>query len=262
MDADVLILTLGFAALFAGFVDAVVGGGGLVQIPALFSAFPTQSPAVLLATNKVSSIVGTASAAVQYARRVRIPWAIALPGAVVALAASWLGAKAVVLLPPELMRPFVLLLLVLVATHTFIRKDLGTGKSQQKHGRRELIVTMAIAASVGFYDGLFGPGTGSFLIFLFVRFLALDFIHAAATAKIVNVATNLGAIAYFSTSVEVLWVLGATMALCNLCGAIIGSRIALARGSGFVRLVFLGVVMALIVKMSYDMLVAGCAGFT
>lgn len=256
MEADALILALGFAALFAGFVDAVVGGGGLVQIPALFSAFPGHPPAVLLATNKVSSIVGTSSAAWQYARRVRIPWSIALPGAVAAFVGSWLGAKAVVYLPPELMRPFVLGLLLVVAAYTFVRKDLGTGVTQHEHGRREIAVTVAIASGVGFYDGLFGPGTGSFLIFLFVRFVALDFLHASATAKIVNVATNLGALAYFSASVEVLWILGSTMAMCNLVGAIIGSRVALRHGSGFVRYVFLGVVTVLILKMSYD-LVAG-----
>lgn len=257
MEAEVLIISLGFAALFAGFVDAVVGGSGLVQIPALFSAFPGQAPATLLATNKISSIVGTASAAVQYARRVRVPWGIALPGAAAAFLGSWLGAKAVVFLPPELMRPFVLALLVMVAIYTFVRKDFGTGENRSRHDARDVIMAVGIGAVIGFYDGLFGPGTGSFLIFLFVRFVSLDFLHASATAKVVNVSTNLGAIAYFAASVEILWLLGVTMAVCNLCGAIIGSRVALKHGSGFVRYMFLGVVTVLILKMSYDLAVGG-----
>ncbi len=155
------------------------------------------------------------------------------------------------------MRPFVLALLVMVAIYTFVRKDFGTGENRSRHDARDVIMAVGIGAVIGFYDGLFGPGTGSFLIFLFVRFVSLDFLHASATAKVVNVSTNLGAIAYFAASVEILWLLGVTMAVCNLCGAIIGSRVALKHGSGFVRYMFLGVVTVLILKMSYDLAVGG-----
>lgn len=254
IEIDWLLAALGLAAFVAGLVDAVVGGGGLIQIPALFSAFPSATPAVLFGTNKLASVVGTSSAAVQYARRVRIPWGVAIPGAFAALVGSWYGAKAVVWLPADILRPLVLGLLVAVAIYTFARKDFGTGESRALEGHRPLLVAVAIGAGIGFYDGFFGPGTGSFLIFLFVRLLGMDFLRASVTAKILNVATNVAAIAYFATSVDLLWKIAAVMALCNLLGAQVGSRLALRHGAAFVRKVFLVVVAALIAKMSFDLI--------
>lgn len=256
IDGDLIFLVLGVAAFFAGFVDAVVGGGGLIQIPALFAAFPSTSPATLFGTNKVASIVGTTSAALQYGRRVAIPWSVALPGAVAALIGAWYGAKAVAYLPPTILRPLILLLLVLVAVYTFVRKDLGSVSREGEHGRRSAIVASAIGGVVGFYDGFFGPGTGSFLIFLFIRCLGMDFLRASVTAKILNVATNLAAISFFAGNVEIMWKLGLTMALCNLIGALVGSRTALRHGTGFVRKMFLGVVSVLIAKLAYDTVLA------
>lgn len=252
-----LFVLLGIAAFMAGFVDAVVGGGGLVQIPALFAAYPTTLPATLFGTNKLSSIVGTFSAAVQYARRIPIVWSVAIPSALAALVGSWFGAKVVVYLPPELIRPVVLVLLVAVAIYTFARKDFGKGADVRPARNREMMIGALIGAAVGFYDGFFGPGTGSFLIFLFVRFIGLDFLSASAVAKIVNVATNLAALAVFSASVEILWKLGLVMASCNLAGALIGSRMALKHGAAFVRRMFLFVVVVLIGKLAYDLLAGG-----
>lgn len=253
MEVDSLVLLLGVAAFMAGFVDAVVGGGGLVQIPALFSAFPSATPATLFGTNKVASIVGTTSAAIQYSRRVRIPWKIALPGAVAALVGAWFGARAVTWMPAEYLRPLILVLLVLVAAYTFAKKDFGTGESASVLDRRDVYATVGIALAVGFYDGFFGPGTGSFLIFLLVRFVALDFLHASATAKVLNVATNFAALAFFVGSVELFWKLGLMMAACNLIGAVLGSGLAIKHGAAFVRKIFLFVVIALILKMALDL---------
>lgn len=256
VDMDLIFLILGVAAFSAGFVDAVVGGGGLIQIPALFAAFPSTAPATLFGTNKVASIVGTTSAAVQYGRRVAIPWAVALPGAIAALIGAWYGAKAVAYLPPTVLRPLILGLLVLVAVYTFMRKDLGSVSREVEHGQRSKLIAVGIGGVVGFYDGFFGPGTGSFLIFLFIRFLGMDFLRASVTAKILNVATNLAAISFFATNVEILWKLALTMAACNLAGAVIGSRAALRHGTGFVRQMFLGVVSLLIAKLAYDIYLA------
>jgi uncharacterized membrane protein YfcA len=254
VDFESLLVLIAVAAFMAGFVDAVVGGGGLIQIPALFTAFPAASPASLFGTNKIASIVGTASAALQYARRVSIPWRIALPGALAALIGAWCGARAVVWMPVELLRPLVLLLLIVVAAYTFTQKNFGTEGSKTAIGRRDILVTIAIALVVGFYDGFFGPGTGSFFIFLLVRFVALDFLHASATAKVLNVATNFAALSFFVSSVDLLWQVGLVMAVCNLGGALIGSRLALRHGAGFVRRIFLLVVVVLIVKMAYDLI--------
>lgn len=248
------VLILGAGACAAGFVDAVVGGGGLIQTPLLLSVFPAQSPATLFGTNKIASIVGTTSAAVQYARRVAIPWPIALPGALTALVGAWFGARAVAYLSPAVVRPLVLVLLVAVAAYTFLRKDFGVGAQVAPVGSRTRAIAIAIGGGVGFYDGFFGPGTGSFFIFLLIRCLGLDFLRASVTAKILNVATNLAAIGYFAANVEILWQVGALMAACNLLGAQLGSRLALKRGVPFVRRMFLGVVSILVIKLSLDTL--------
>ncbi|MHB1372436.1 MAG: sulfite exporter TauE/SafE family protein [Thauera sp.] len=252
MDIDFVFLALGLAAFFAGFVDSIVGGGGLIQLPVLFTAFPTTAPATLFGTNKLASIVGTSSAALQYSRRVAIPWRVAGPGAVAALVGSWYGAKAVAYLDPSILRPLILVLLVLVAAYTFMRKELGAVSNEPEHGRRSAALALAIGGVIGFYDGFFGPGTGSFLIFLFIRLLGMDFLRASVSAKILNVSTNLAAIAFFAGNVELMWKLAAVMAACNLCGSVLGSRMALKHGTGFVRRMFLGVVLVLIARLTYD----------
>lgn len=255
MDFEPIFVVLGLAAMLAGFVDAVVGGGGLIQIPALFTAFPQASPAVLFGTNKLASIAGTASAAFQYSRRVSIPWEIALPGALAAFVGSWFGAKTVALLDPALLRPLILVLLCAVAVYTFRRKDFGADQTGPTPViRHPLLKTLSIGGVIGFYDGFFGPGTGSFLIFAFIQLLGLSFLRASAVAKLVNVSTNIAAIAYFAASVELMFGLAAVMAACNLSGAVLGSRLAIRRGSGFVRKLFLVVVSVLIVRMLVDLL--------
>ncbi|MBV2265235.1 MAG: TSUP family transporter [Thauera sp.] len=252
MDTEFLFLALGLAALFAGFVDSIVGGGGLIQLPALFAAFPNTAPATLFGTNKLASIVGTTSAAIQYSRRVEIPWRVAGPGAVAALVGSWYGAKAVAYLEPAILRPLILALLVLVAVYTFLRKDLGSVSKEPEHGGRSVAIALGVGGVIGFYDGFFGPGTGSFLIFLFIRLLGMDFLRASVSAKILNVATNLAAISFFVGNVELMWKLAAVMAVCNLSGSILGSRMALKHGTGFVRKMFLAVVTVLILRLAYD----------
>lgn len=252
MDTEFLFVVLGLAALFAGFVDSIVGGGGLIQLPALFAAFPSAAPATLFGTNKLASIVGTTSAAVQYSRRVEIPWRVAGPGAIAALVGSWYGAKAVAYLDPAILRPLILALLVLVALYTFLRKDLGAVSREPEHGRRSVAIALGVGGVIGFYDGFFGPGTGSFLIFLFIRLLGMDFLRASVSAKILNVATNLAAISFFVGNVELMWKLAAVMAVCNLTGSILGSRMALRHGTGFVRKMFLAVVTVLIARLAYD----------
>ena len=251
---DAIWLLLGAGAFVAGFVDAVVGGGGLIQIPLLFSSLPQYAPATLFGTNKIASIVGTASAAVQYARRVRIDFRIVLPGAAAALLGAWFGAKSVALLDPTLVRPLVLSLLIAVALYTYLRPNFGTDAGTPLPLNTTRLRIIIIGITIGFYDGFFGPGTGSFFIFLFIRALHMDFLHASASAKILNFSTNLAAISFFAGTGAILWKVGLLMAACNLAGAITGSTMALKHGSRFVRRFFLVVVSALIAKMAWDML--------
>jgi hypothetical protein len=252
LDAALLILLP--AALFAGFVDAVVGGGGLIQIPALFSTLPRELPATLFGTNKLASVFGTMNAAWRYATRVRIPWRATLPAALAAFVFSYAGAAAVAWLPREALRPLILGLLVLAAAHTFRRKEFGALHRPAHSGRREFIYALLLGAAIGFYDGFFGPGTGSFLIFLFVRFFGFDFLHASASAKVVNVATNLAALAYFVPAGHWLPLIAVTMAVCNVGGSWLGTHLALTRGSRFVRKIFLIVVLLLILRFAWDTL--------
>ena len=253
MSIDIpLLAVLALASLFAGFIDSVVGGGGLIQIPALFSILPREIPATLFGTNKISSVVGTANAAWRYARRVTMPWGTILPAALAAFACSYLGAMAVAWLPREMLRPMILVMLVGAAAYTFWRKDFGSIHRPQHTGVREFVYALIVGGALGFYDGFFGPGTGSFLIFLFIRFFGFDFLHASAASKVVNVATNLAAIAYFVPNGFFLPLAAVIMALANVGGSLIGTHLALRHGSGFVRKVFLGVVCALIVKFAWD----------
>jgi uncharacterized membrane protein YfcA len=242
------------AAGFAGFVDAIVGGGGLIQIPALFSVLPQQSAATLFGTNKLSSVFGTANAAWRYTASVRMPWRTTMTAAVVAFFAAYGGAAAVAWLPREAMRPLILLLLVAAAAYTFWRKDFGALHRPRHAGRREFVLAILVGGVIGFYDGFFGPGTGSFLIFLFIRFFDFDFLHASAAAKVVNVATNLAALAYFVPNGYWLPVIGVFMALANVSGSWIGAHLALKRGAGFVRHIFLLVTVVLIVRFAWDTL--------
>lgn len=246
---------LGCAAFLAGLVDAVVGGGGLIQLPVLFSAFPKEIPATLLGTSKLAGVFGTSAAAVNYARRVRVAWSAAAPAAVAAFALSFAGAYTVTRVPGDFIRSLLPVVLLAVAIYTFRKKDFGSVHAPVHSGVTERWIAVGMGACIGFYDGFFGPGTGSFLMFLFVRFFGFDFLSASAAAKIVNVACNIAALLWFGYSGHVLWLLGVLMAVCQVAGSLVGTKLAIRHGSAFVRKLFLVVVSLLILKTSYDAIV-------
>ncbi|MFP5393501.1 MAG: sulfite exporter TauE/SafE family protein [Gammaproteobacteria bacterium] len=243
---------LGFAAFLAGLVDAVVGGGGLIQIPVLFSVFPKEVPATLFGTSKLAGVFGTSAAAVNYTRRVKVPWTTVAPAACAAFVLAFAGAYTVTRVPADFVRALLPLILLAVAVYTFRKKDLGSIHAPAHTGMTERLAAIATGAAIGFYDGFFGPGTGSFLIFMFVRFFGFDFLSASASAKVVNVACNLAALFWFGYSGHLLWQLGLTMAVCGVSGSLVGTRLAMKHGSGFVRSLFLVVVSLLILKTGYD----------
>ena len=249
---DDLLLMLGLAAFLAGMVDAVVGGGGLIQVPALFSALPQAMPATLFGTNKVASLCGTAFAARTYWRRTPVDLPIVVPAVLSAWVFAFVGAWALTRFPPELFRKLLPLVLLLVALHVFRRREFGSVYAPTLAGERRWFAALAVGAVMGFYDGFFGPGTGSFLVFLFIRSFGLDVLRASASAKIVNVACNVGALAWLVPAHPPLWQLAMVMALCNIVGAVLGAKLAIRKGTGFVRQVFLGVVAALILKTAWD----------
>ncbi|MGP4114144.1 TSUP family transporter [Streptomyces sp. 4N509B] len=237
----------------AGWVDAVVGGGGLLLIPTLLLAFPSLSPAVALGTNKLTAITGTAVAAVTYARRARLQTSVALPAALLAAPAAGLGALSASHVPKTWFQPVVMALLLAVAVFVALRPAFGAAQDGKAVSRRRRLLVIALAGcGIGFYDGVFGPGTGTFLILAFTGLLSLEFLQSSAMAKVVNVGTNLGALCVFALQGHVLWILGACMAICNIAGAFLGARTALSRGSGFVRVVLLVAVTGMVAKLAID----------
>ncbi|MFM7001098.1 MAG: sulfite exporter TauE/SafE family protein [Limnohabitans sp.] len=246
------LLIVSLASLLAGLVDSIVGGGGLILLPALFATFPGAPPATLFGTNKSASIWGTAFATVQYSRKVVMPWRSLLPAAGAGLCGSVLGAWVVTQVDPSLFRKALPALLVLLLLYTLVKKDMGRSHAPRFAGSQEAWVAAGIGLVIGFYDGFFGPGTGSFLVFAYVRWLGYDFLHASAAAKFINLFTNLAALVLFTFKSHVWWHLALAMAVANVIGSLIGTRLALKHGAGFVRHVFIFVVLALICKTGYD----------
>ena len=254
LDLGTIVL-LCIAAGAAGWVDAVTGGGGLIQLPSLLIAMPNGPPADALGTNKLSSIIGTSAAAATYLRNTRIDLRTALPMAVAAFIGAGLGALLASHIPAASFRPIILVMLVGVWLWTWLKPAMGTVEQLRWEGqRRHYGVAVIAGLGIGFYDGLIGPGTGSFLLIVLVAGLGLSFLKASATAKIVNVGTNIAALIIFGFTGSVLWLLGLLMGACNLVGAVLGARTAIAKGSEFVRRVFLVVVALLILRLAWDVL--------
>ena len=249
---DALLLCL--FALLAGALDAVVGGGGLVQLPALLVVLPQAPVVALLGTNKLASVVGTASAAVTYNRRTPVDRRTAAVMAGAAFLGSGAGALLASRVDGDVLKPVVLVALVAVLAYTLRTPGLGEVERLRLSAGGQRAVAVVGGAGIGFYDGLVGPGTGSFLVFLLVGAVGLSFLHASATSKVVNTMTNLAALLLFAAGGHVLWVLGAAMAVANLLGSQLGTRLALRRGSAWVRRVFLVVVGALVLRLAWDVL--------
>lgn len=247
------------AALAAGFIDAIAGGGGLVQLPALMLAFPALPIPTAFGTNKGSSIFGTLAAIPQYARHVRFDRMFLLSALPAAFALSYLGARALASLEAhgmgtKFLKPLILLMLMAVALYTYLKKNFGVANIDHAYKQTRYARAGVIGGSIGFYDGFFGPGTGSFLIYGLIRFMGFDFLTATAYAKAINAATNFGALAYFIPHGNVEYATALPMAACNVVGGILGARTAILRGNQFVRILFLCMVLAIIGRLGYDVL--------
>jgi uncharacterized membrane protein YfcA len=248
------LVLLAAAGLLAGWIDAVVGGGGLVQLPALLLGLPGASPVEVLATNKLSSVCGTTASSVTYYRRVSPDPRTFLPLMALAFAGSVGGALVARLIPKSAFDPIVLLVLVVVGAYVLFKPSLGDVTALRFAGHRHTLAAMLVGAVIGFYDGALGPGTGSFLVFTLVGLLGYDFLQASAKARIANWATNVAALCVFVPQGAVLWKVGLVMGACNLLGGYLGARTAVAKGGAFVRVVFVVVVGAFVVKIGSDVL--------
>jgi len=247
---DILLVCL--MSALAGFVDAVVGGGGLVLVPALFATYPSMHPATLLGTNKSASVWGTLFAAWQYNRRVQLAWRALLLASLVAFGGSWGGAYVLTLVSPQYLRMAMPALLLGLLGYILWNKQLGHIHAPRYAARKQAVYMAVIGGVIGFYDGFFGPGTGSFLVFLLVRVLGFDFLQASAHSKVMNLSSNLAAVILLGSQGHVWWLVGIPLALANVTGSLLGTRMAMRHGSGFVRYLFVIVVAALAVKTGKD----------
>jgi len=249
-DPSTLVLALlVLAGLSAGFVDAVVGGGGLIQLPALLLGLPAASPVEVLATNKLGSVCGTTASSATYYRRIRPDPRTFVPLMVLAFAGSVMGAFVAGRIPKEAFSPIVLVVLVVVGTYVLVKPDVGRVTALRFAGHRHTLGAMVTGLVVGFYDGALGPGTGSFFVFALVGLLGYNFLEASAKAKLANWATNVAALCVFVPQGAVVWKVGLLMGAANLLGGWLGARTAVSRGARFVRLFFLVVVAAFIIRI-------------
>ena len=250
----VVIAELCAFSFLAGFIDSVVGGGGLVQLPALLILLPGVPIPTIFGTNKISSLAGTSVAASQYARRSLVQWHVIAPAAGAAFVFSFLGSMAVAHANPAFLRPVILVLLIATAAYVYFVRNAGLVHQPRHSHVRGRWLAVLTGAALGFYDGFFGPGTGSFLIFIFIGMFGFDFLFASASAKVINCGTNLASVIYFAGTGHILYRLAVPMAAFNILGSITGTRLAILKGSSFVRRFFLVVVLALIAKLGYDLL--------
>jgi len=246
------LLFLILFAFLAGFIDSVAGGGGLIQLPAFFIFFPGLHGATVLGTNKFAAFAGTSVAAWRYVKNTPIQWKAILPAIITALVFSFLGARIVSLLNRELLKPIMLGLLVAVAGYTFLKKNFGMHHLPRLNHVKTIFYSLLTGAALGFYDGFFVPGTGSFLIVIFISLFGFNFLIASASAKVVNCATNFAALAYFIYSGNIRYDIAIPVAISNMAGSYIGSHLAIKKGSVFVRTLFLVVVSGMILKFAYD----------
>ena len=251
MDTLTLVLLCIFA-FSAGFVDAIVGGGGLIQAPASLILLPQLPVAMVIGSLKIPSFTGTALATVQYVRNVNVNWKLASAMCVSAFIAAFAGSEVLTLVSNRFMKPVIFIILVFVAIYTYSKKNFGQHTHKTHSAKTELVYALLISISIGFYDGFIGPGAGSFLILAFISLLGFDFLLASTNAKLNNLSTNLGSIILFLIKGTIIWKIAIPMAICNGIGGILGAKLALAKGNRFIRVFFLIIITATLLRFGYD----------
>ncbi|MBA2760948.1 MAG: TSUP family transporter [Segetibacter sp.] len=250
MTTELILLCL--AAFAAGFIDAIVGGGGLIQTPAGLVLLPQFPVATVIGTLKIPAFCGTALASVQYMQKVKIKWRLMILMTLLAFTSAAAGSFLLSKVDNHFMKPILLTILTLVAAYTYVKKDFGTHTEKDHSFKEQLIYATCISIVIGFYDGFVGPGAGSFLVLAFVTLLGFDFLKASAHAKLVNLSTNLGSILFFISTGRILFAIAIPMAICNAAGGIIGARLAIVKGNRFIRVFFLIIVIGTILRFAYD----------
>jgi uncharacterized membrane protein YfcA len=248
--ADIFILCL--VAFVAGFVDSIAGGGGLIQVPAGIVMLPQYPVATVIGTLKIPAISGTSVASFQYARNVKLNYRMLISMMVIAGLAAYGGSALLTVISNSFMKPFILVVLVLVAIYTFTNSSFGIHVEKAHSLKQQWIYCIIISLLLGFYDGFIGPGSGSFMVLAFIGFLGFDFLKASAHAKFVNLSTNFGSICFFAIKGKIIYSIAIPMAICNAIGGLLGARLAILKGNTFIRIFFLVIVCVIILRFAYD----------
>lgn len=251
METYILIL-LCIASFLAGFIDAIAGGGGLIQTPIAMVLLPNHAVSSLLGSLKIPGFTGTSVAAVQYLKNVKMDWKLLAIMSVFSCSTAFLGSYVMTVVSNDFMKPLLFVILILLAIYTFFKKDFGNHQPKSMSYKKTIVLGITISAIIGFYDGFIGPGTGSFLIVAFITILGLDFLHASANAKLVNIASNIGSIVLFISKGKIIWLMAIPMAICNGFGGWLGAKLAIKKGNGFIRVFFLIVVVGTLIRFGYD----------
>ncbi|MEN9598812.1 MAG: putative rane transporter protein YfcA [Bacteroidota bacterium] len=251
MITTTLILLCLFAFI-AGFVDAIVGGGGLIQTPAGIILMPNEAVSTIIGSLKIPAFTGTAFAVRVYLRKVKVVWKEVFVLMLIAFMSAFAGSQLLTQVSNRFMKPVILIVLVAVAIYTYTKKDFGTVTSKNIPRKKAFLYGCMISGVLGFYDGFIGPGAGSFLVMAFISILGYDFLKAGTHAKLINLSTNFGSISLFLLKGTILWQVAIPMAICNGIGGILGSRLAVYKGNKFIRLFFLAVVTATLIRFAYD----------
>ncbi len=250
--ATTTIILLCIAAFAAGFVDAIVGGGGLIQAPIALILLPQFPVSTVIGSLKIPAFSGTSFAAFQYLKKVALNWKLLSIMMLFAVSAAFAGSELLTLVQNDFMKPVLFFVLSLVAVYTFIKKDFGQHTHKTHSHTQQIIFGIVISIIIGFYDGFIGPGAGSFLVLAFITLLGFDFLHASANAKMVNLATNFGSIMLFLLKGKILWAIAIPMAVCNAIGGALGARLAINKGNKFIRVFFLVIVIGTLLRFGYD----------
>ena len=254
MDVTILIL-LCIAAFFAGFVDAIVGGGGLIQTPMGLILLPNFPVATIIGTLKVPSFSGTFFAAFQYLKKIEMNWKLLIIMMVLAVPSAFLGSTLLTYVSNDFMKPLLLVVLSLLVIYTYVKKNFGLHSDKSHSTKQQILYAVLISFFIGFYDGFIGPGPGSFLVLAFVTLLGFDFLQASANAKMVNLATNFGSICLFIIKGKIIWMIAIPMAVCNAIGGFLGAKLAINKGNKFIRIFFLVVVIGTLIRFGYDVFI-------
>ena len=249
-----IIILLCLAAFFAGFIDAVVGGGGLIQTPMGLILLPNLPVSTVVGSLKIPAFSGTSFAAYQYIKKVEMNWKLLSVMMLLAFPSAFLGSTLLTYVSNDFMKPILLVVLSFLVIYTYAKKNFGQQIEKNISPKRQLINAVSISFVVGLYDGFIGPGTGSFLVVAFIAIMGFDFLHASANAKMVNLATNFGSIYLFFIKGKIIWAIAIPMAFSNALGGFLGAKLAINKGNNFIRIFFLVVVIGTLIRFGYDVL--------